>query len=131
MKGGGEKSLWHQFSLCGSGEILFPPQATSFSRCKSLVHPLASPFVGHGPQGCADALEVSEDDAIMQTVGLTLPELYDFWLQDVASPGRERNTVRERRKLFLEDTLSIPSPCNPHAASNIRGVRKEVNSIDT
>lgn len=49
--------------------------------------------MGHGAQGCAAALEVPEDDAVVQTVGLALPELYDFWLQDVASPAREKNMV--------------------------------------
>lgn len=70
----------------------FPNILSPESRCKSLIHPVFLPMVGHGSQGGVSCCQASpEDNAVMQAVGLALPELYHLGVQDVATPmGRSR-----------------------------------------
>lgn len=67
---------WDQRSC----HVYLKTNPASCLRREPLIYPVALPSVSDRVQGCAAVLEMSEDDAVMQAVGLALPELYDFWL---------------------------------------------------
>ena len=70
------------------------PEMPAASRGEALEDPFALSPVRHVSQGGRAVPQASEDDAVVQAVGLALPELHDVWLQDVAPPGRETRGFR-------------------------------------
>lgn len=71
----------------GTGESI---QERAASWGKALEHPAILTPMGHLSQGGCAVLQAPKDDAVVQAVGLALPELHHIRLQDVASPGGEK-----------------------------------------
>lgn len=70
------------------------PETPTASWGEAFEDPFALSPVRHVSQGGRAVPQASEDDAVVQTVGLALPELHDVRLQDVAPPGRETQGFR-------------------------------------
>lgn len=79
-----------------------------FSWRESLVHPAALGFVLELPQ-LLSVLQLGENDAVMESVGLTLPEFNQVRLDHVAAPERSQDiwkVMRKEKKLDRADILS-------------------------
>lgn len=87
---GETRGIWHR-ELCQSGEC---SQEHAASWGKALEHPAILTLMCHLSQGGRAVPWAPKDDAVVQAVGLALPEFHHLWLQDVASPGREMQVVR-------------------------------------
>lgn len=82
--------IWHR-EHCQPGER---SQEHAASWGKAFIHPPILTLMCHLSQGGCAVPGASKDDAVVQAVGLALPELHHLRLQDVASPGRETQLVR-------------------------------------
>lgn len=71
-----------------------------FSRRQSLVHPASLCTVLKLSQPRLSVLRLGEDDAVVKSVSLTLPELDEVRLNDVATPVR-KTSHRKLRSLNL------------------------------
>lgn len=68
---------------------------TYISRGQSLVHPASLCSVLKLSQLGLPVLGLGEDDAVVKSVGLTLPELDQIRLDDVAAPDKKEKLLKE------------------------------------
>lgn len=86
------------------------------SGCEPLIQPVFLPTVGHGPQRGVSCWQAPpEEDSVMQTVGLALPELHHSRVQDVATPSRRSSGFGA---LCNFPAGHRPHPRRPHPSSS-------------
>lgn len=106
------KALPHSLPPGDSPTFLSP-----LLRCQSLIHPVFLPAVGHGSQRGVSCCQAStEDNTVMQAVGLALPELHYLGVQDVATP------TGKSRGLLCPPPLSQEAPGMQLRASQRRSI---------